>query len=423
MFGFGSRRWGGLARFALAWTLAACSSTTDTIGHDNARDSPTEPEKQRLSALKGPDLYQNPFHDLLQHTDAEVNERVDAAFMQLFHGNDDQAIYFLRDDDDSAEIRDIYHGDVRTEGVGLGMLIAVQLRKQDEFDKLWTFAKREKRVSLGSNEGYFLSRCDTVDMGAVQCVDPYGAQQFAMALVFAHHVWGSAGGIDYEADALEILDVMQHKQRRNGGIVDGVTNMFDAETRLVFDEPKTSAASRTRPSILMPAYYALWAEATGDPFWLGAADSARVFLPKAADGKTGLMPVRAYLDGTAVPGADTFEPEAYRVFLNLVLDEIWTSDTSDSVSQCNRVLAFFSGQGIDKYVGSYKLDGSPTQKERESALIVVAGITALISTNADRKAYIQAVWDMPTPTGPNRYYTGILQLFALLVLSGKMQVL
>jgi hypothetical protein len=32
------------------------------------------------------------------------------------------------------------------------------------------------------------------------------------------------------------------------------------------------------------------------------------------------------------------------------------------------------------------------------------------------------VWDMDTPIGEYRYYQGIMQLFALCVLSGKMQV-
>jgi oligosaccharide reducing-end xylanase len=57
----------------------------------------------------------------------------------------------------------------------------------------------------------------------------------------------------------------------------------------------------------------------------------------------------------------------------------------------------------------------------------VNGVTAvavpMTFPTETRRAYIQTVWDTPLPVGELRYYQGILQLFALLVLSGKMQVL
>jgi len=416
-----------LLRLALAGVTAGCSSTTDSLGQDESAVTPSSSKpKSELIPLLGPDSYENPFHDLLGLTTQVIDKRVEATFQQLFHGDpDSEAIYFATGDDE-ALIKDVYHDDTRSEGVGLAMLITVELDKREEFDKLWTYAKRELRYAMGSNTGYFRSYCDTVTSGSVGCVDPYGAQQFAMSLIFAHDRWASAGTIDYRADALDILDVMLHKQEQNGGVSeDGVTNTFDTETELVFDVPNTSAASRTRPSILMPAYYDLWGQATGNPFFGSAAESARNFFPLVANDKTGLMPLRAYFDGTPVPGADTFTPEGYRVFPNLVLDQIWTQGGAWEVTEFNRVLAFFVDQGIDSYGTSYQLDGTPTLTAREAALVAVNGVTALRSTIAaqSRQDFIQAVWDQPTLTGTGRYYPGIMQLFALLVLSGKMQVL
>ena len=107
---------------------------------------------------------------------------------------------------------------------------------------------------------------------SVPCVDPYGAQQFAMSLIFAHDRWPDIDQIDYGADALAIFDTMLHKEQQNGGIsADGVTNTFDAETDLVLDQPNATFGAQTRPSILMPAYYELWAQATGNPFFHTAA--------------------------------------------------------------------------------------------------------------------------------------------------------
>jgi endo-1,4-beta-D-glucanase Y len=62
-------------------------------------------------------------------------------FGQLFHGDPStEAIYFTTGAD-QAYILDIFHGDVRSEGLGFGMMIAVELGKRDEFDRLWRYTK------------------------------------------------------------------------------------------------------------------------------------------------------------------------------------------------------------------------------------------------------------------------------------------
>jgi oligosaccharide reducing-end xylanase len=432
-----------LGVFALG-LLAGCTSTVDSIGKDKvATPSPAVKTPRTLGALTPPATYPNVFHDLLNVGTSDVDSHVEATYQQLFHGDPDtQAIYFTKSDgdadscdlaiaDDEACIKDLYHDDVRTEGLGIGMLVSVELDHQDEFDKLWNFAKREKRINDGANAGYFRSSCDqTTTATMISCLDPFGLQMFATALIFAHDRWNTskAGNIDYQADALGIFDVMLHKEEQNGGITsEGVTNTFDSETSLVFDVPNIASASLTRPSILMPAFYELWGQATGNPFFGSAADAARSFLQKAADENTGLMPLRAYFDGTAKPGDDTFQPEAYRVFLNMVLDQVWTQATPAAVAEFNRVLGFFLQQGFDTYGSAYQLDGMPVQgmTDHEIALVIVNGATAGFSKikDSDRQRFVQAVWKLETPTKDYRYYQGIMELFALCVLSGKMQVL
>ncbi|HVR18177.1 MAG TPA: glycosyl hydrolase family 8, partial [Polyangiaceae bacterium] len=240
--------------------LAGCTSTTDSLGYDAGGAAGLRP-------LDGPSSYPNPFRDVLGKPQAEIDAKIEGAFAKLFHGSPDtEAVYFVVGSD-GAEIRDIYHADVRTEGMGFGMMIAVQLGRRDEFDRLWRHAKRTLRAT-GANDGYYASFCDNVDgLSSVACIDPFGMEQFAMALVFAHGRWKSSGAIDYEADALELLDVMQNMEERNGGIVDEVTNVFHADTKLASHEPNLASWTFTRPSLEIPAYYALWSQATGDAFW------------------------------------------------------------------------------------------------------------------------------------------------------------
>jgi oligosaccharide reducing-end xylanase len=409
------------AALALA-VLPSCGSTVDSLGYNGPGALP-------LGPLTGPPSYPNAFRDLLGKTDAEIAAKIAATFTQLFHGDPfTQAIYFPIGGDKAA-IQDILHGDVRTEGIGFGMLIAVELGKQDELDRLWTYAKSMLRIAGGSTSGYFSSFCERGG-ATVGCLDPFGLQQMAMALIFANDRYTRANApltampIDYAVEARTLLDLMRHKQDQNGGIVDGVTDTFDPATKLVLDVPDVSAAGVGRPSIEMPAYYDLWAQATGDPFWTGAAAAARAYWQRAAHPTTGLLPVRATFAGAPVAGSDSFQPEGYRAQLNMVLDSIWSGGSSWSVGEGDRLLGFFSGQGIDSYGGSYSLDGATTlSAARESALIAMNGVSALTAAVSDRAAYVDAVWNLEIPIGIPRYYAGLLDLLALLVLGGQMHVL
>ena len=59
----------------------------------------------------------------------------------------------------------------------------------------------------------------------------------------------------------------------------------------------------------------------------------------------------------------------------------------------------------------------------EDALRLVNGVMALVSDLEDLEPFVKEVWDFPTPKGEARYYQGLLQLYALMVLSGRMRVL
>lgn len=404
-------------------TLGACTSSVDSLGSLGSPDGgPSSP----LRPLTGPASYPNPFRDVLGKTETEIANKIAAAFAQLFHGDpDDEAIYFTSGAD-GAYIRDILHNDIRTEGISCGMMVAVQLNHRTEFDRLWTYARTMLRYDSGPNEGYFRSECDGV--GGSGCIDPYGYQQFTMALIFAHDRWvrpaGSApSALDYQADALALLQVMQHKEALAGGVVDGVTNTFDAETKLPFSYPNQSVGKVTRPSIEMPAYYALWAQATGDGFWGQAATAARANWKKAVHPTTGLIPLRAAFDGTPVDGFDYFAPEAYRAQISMTLDRIWGSNDSWTVDESNRLLQFFAGKGLETYGRAFSLDGTMMlDPSHDPSLVVTNGASAAIATVPQAQTFINEVWTLTTPTGNARYYTGILDLLSLLILGGQFRV-
>jgi oligosaccharide reducing-end xylanase len=132
--------------------------------------------------------------------------------------------------------------------------------------------------------------------------------------------------------------------------------------------------------------------------------------------------VRATFNGKAIAGSDTFQPESYRAQIHMMIDRIWIGQAPWEVVEANLLLGFFSSQGIDSYGTSYSLTGSVLTAAHDPSLVAVNGMTAMIGTTADRATYVDRVWNMATPSGVPRYYSGILDLLALLALSGQLKV-
>jgi oligosaccharide reducing-end xylanase len=410
-----------LAQVGLALALfASCKTTLHSIGC--GENGYTLNDGADLGPLRAPGFYPNAFRDVLGKSDADIAAKMAATFNQLFHGDpSSQAIYFTTGTD-QAYILDVFHDDVRTEGIGLGMMIAVELGKRDEFDRLWRYAKASQYTN-GASQGYFPSLCDEGST-VVACDDPFGLQQIATALLLARGRWKNAPGtINYGQEARKLLDIIRYKQDYNCGIVDGVTGTFDPNSKLVYDTPSIDSANTSRPSIAMPAYYELWQQATGDAFWSAAATASRNYWKASANVTTGLLPSRATFAGTPVPGSDTFVPDNYRTLISIVLDHIWTGSQPWAADEGNRLLQFFDGQGIDTYAGEYSLDGSTViDSTHQNALVAASGALALVATLDQRPEFIQAMWNLDPSTGRPRYYSGVMIMLAQLILSGQMGV-
>jgi oligosaccharide reducing-end xylanase len=84
-----------------------------------------------------------------------------------------------------AYLLDTGYEDVRTEGMSYGMMIAVQLDKKEEFDRIWKWTKTYMYNAEGPNAGYFAWHCNPD--GSVIDSNPAtdGEEWFVMALFFA----------------------------------------------------------------------------------------------------------------------------------------------------------------------------------------------------------------------------------------------
>ena len=368
----------------------------------------------------------NLFVDVLGKSAIEVEDKVEAAFQSLFHGGDNHTVYY-EVGPDQAYILDVNNNDVRSEGMSYGMMIAVQLDKKEEFDRLWAWAKQYMYQSSGALSGYFAWHrtpagepvSTRADMAA-----PDGEEYFATALIFASKRWGDATGIyDYGAEARALLDVMIHKGEDAAAQAAGITSMFDPTQRLVVFVP-ASWATFTDPSYVLPAFYDIWAcfDAKNHDVWREVAATSRAFFPKVTDLATGLAPEYAAFDGTpsTLPDKGDFRFDAWRVVMNVMADYRYRGVDPWQTTYAVRLGTFFASQG--NYGNQYTLSGTKLGSEHTAGLVAVNATLGFGLSPTCSRCFVQPLWDMAVPTGRQRYYSGLLYMLALLHASGNFRL-
>jgi len=404
--------------------VAGCmpSTTTPTVTPDISVATSQHPKS--VGAFESNE-YRDLFEEYLDKLDTEVQAKIEAAWDQLFHGNDDSERVYYPVGEDMAYIEDIGNGDVRSEGMSYGMMIAVQLDKKEEFDRLWKWAKTYMYQSDGPFQGYFAWHCtpEGIQLDANPASD--GEEWFAMALLFASARWDDGEGIfDYRGQAQEILDVMLHKEDTESNLA---TNMFDLKQKQVVFVPIAGRVSSfTDPSYHLPAFYELWARwaERDNDFWREAAQVSREYFKKAAHPQTGLMPDYANFDGTPydLDGHQDFRFDAWRTLSNVAVDYVWFAADPWQVEQSNRVLDFLASQGSASYPNQFALDGTPLSADHSTGLVSMAAVAALAADRETGEPFVQALWDTKIPSGQWRYYDGMLYILSMLHVSGNFKI-
>jgi oligosaccharide reducing-end xylanase len=365
--------------------------------------------------------YRNVFKEY-GYSDQAVRAKIDEAWNALFYGDDDTRIYFEASPDE-AYIMDIGNGDVRSEGMSYGMMMCVQLDKKAEFDKLWKWAKTRMQQGEGFNKGFFAWSLKPDGTPNDTGPAPDGEEYFALALFFASHRWGDGPEpFDYGEQARFILREALHKPDAQGA----GHNLWDRETRLIRFTPSSQI---TDPSYHLPHFYelfSLWADDEDSAFWKEAAAASRAFLKTACNPKTGLAPDYAGFGGYPIPtgGHDKFSNDAYRVAGNIGLDYLWFAADPWERELANRIQAFFVKEGIGKYYGKYKIDGTPVKSAAYQAtgLVAMNAMASLAANGPNARAMVKDLWSKAPLTGQGRYFDDCLYMFSLLALSGNYRI-
>jgi oligosaccharide reducing-end xylanase len=406
-------------------------------------------ETGKSAGAGGTGRYRNLFAEN-GHSQKEIDAKINGAFRQLFHGDPtNQAVYYCAGTNANgalAYITDIKHNDVRTEGLSYGMMIAVQMDKQAEFNALWNWSKTflYHNSPAHPSYGFFSWQARTNGETLSEFVAPDGESYYVMALYFAANRWGGGRGIyDYKSEADQLLTNMRHRAviqgrvsmvRRNANTNVSQTvsagPLFDARHQMVLFSPSTERPPFTDPSYHLPAFYELWARwgpAADRSFWLQAAAASRDFFPRTADPVTGLTPNYANFDGSPTTNnwnrsVAKFGFDAFRTAGNWSVDWSWWAKDPRERELADRLQAFFESKGMEIYGCQFALDGKQTDDRHAQGLVAVNAVASLAATDPRAKKFVGALWNTPPPDGLERYYEGLLYMMALLHCSGEFRI-
>jgi oligosaccharide reducing-end xylanase len=343
----------------------------------------------------------NLFSQSLGKLDEEIDDKLAAGFKQLFHGNDVQRIYY--ESGEGAYILDANSGDVRSEGMSYGMMIAVQMDKKAEFNKIWAWAKRSMRQPSGMYGWQANADGSLRSTGSA----PDGEEYFATALIFAGKRWRDNTLLD---EGKRICQAMV-----SSGAFDRKNNLVKFLTDVDY----------TNPSYVLPAFYEVWADADRDneAFWKEAANHGRNFFPKTCNSTTMLAPYLANFDGSGYGVDGIFRNDAWRVVGNIMMDwnffgvDPWQKDVF-----APQFAAFMkSAMAAPPYPSEMHLNGVIITSHSDPCKGLVAQ-NALVGFGlpaSDGAYFVKDLWNMEIPSGQYRYYDGCLYLLALLHASGR----
>lgn len=395
--------------------------------------------EERLPYTKGAFAtrrYRNLFAEL-GYKQKDIDKKLKSVFESVFYGPD--KVYF-EVGDSMAYISDIKNHDVRTEGMSYGLMIAVQFDRKDIFDRLWRWSKKYMQHQEGLLKGYFAWSCQTDGTRNAQGPASDGELYYVTSLIFASNRWGNSTGINYLAEAQNILNCSMQKIG-----MERVVPLINLEHQLITFTPDPFGGRFTDPSYHIPAFYEVWARWAEDgrsEFWRVCARKSREYLHKSIHPVTGLNPDYNNYDGTLLGSkrviGDAFRFDSWRVPMNIALDYSWAcADRKWQQEYGNKIQNFFYSQGIDSFVDQYNVDGTTVtellgaggyKKLRHSlGLVATTAAVSLVCTHDKSREFVDRLWNakhVPYDDGYfDAYYDGLLRLFAFMHLSGNYRII
>ena len=333
---------------------------------------------------KPPTSYANLFVTVSGKTQAESDEKLATAWSSLFNPSGSGTIYFDGPGANESYVQDILNNDVRSEGMSYGMMVAVQLDHQTEFDRIWSWVKNH----MANGTGEIRWSCKTTGSGCAGGGAPDGEEYMATALIFASHRWGDSTGpakIAYATEAKWVLDLIR-------------TKYFNSQYHLV---KFVSGSNNVDPSYVLPAFYEVWAcfDTQNAAFWKEAATAGRQYMQKVVD-SNGVCPYQASYTATNPQAANA---DSLRCVVNLMMD--WY---------------LFGKDAWQKDTYAPKFGAYSTTHNNGAAQVSCNATLGFGLPAASGKPFVDKLWSTSVPS--HNYWDGVLYMLGMLHLSGNFRI-
>jgi oligosaccharide reducing-end xylanase len=334
---------------------------------------------------EAPADYPNLFVTVSGHTQEESDAKVADAWSKLFNASSSGTIYFNGPGGDESYVKDIWNNDVRSEGMSYGMMAAVQLDHQTEFDRLWTWVRNHMAQGCSGDvcTGEVAWSCSTSGSKNSNGGAPDGEEYMATALIFAHNRWGDSGKFDYANEARWVLDIIR-------------TKYFHLDPHLV---KFVASSNNTDPSYILPAFYQVWAcfDPDNSDFWNTAITDGREYFHVGVNGN-GVCPYQSSWDGSNPQAANS---DSVRCVMNLMMDHnFFGADPWQTETYAPMFAASQGNAGTPAYYCNATLG---------------FGLPA-----AEGKPFVDRLWSANVPNSD--YWNGVLYMLALLHTSGSFKL-
>ncbi|SDY41364.1 glycosyl hydrolase family 8 [Herbiconiux ginsengi] len=317
---------------------------------------------------------------------------------------------------------------VVSEGQGYGMVVTALLAGHDPsaravFDGLFRYVDdHPSEVDPELMAWHQKPDCTSIPGDAGSATD--GDLDIAFALLLADTQWGSAGAVDYAAEAATLIAAIERSE-------------FNPSTHLPllgdWPAPGDGYWFATRTSDLMIDHFRAFGDATGDPFWsdaIAAAGSLITTMQATHAPATGLLPDFVVGTDTATPAPappqfleaatdGDFSWNACRTPWRLASAAMIAGDAV-SLAAADRmrdwVVQATTGDPAAVRAG-YRLDGTPLVAYGDQAFL--APMAAVAAPHLDRQAWVDRAWSTLRSAPSGGYYADSIRLQVMLLVSGN----
>ncbi len=316
-----------------------------------------------------------------------------------------------------------------SEAHGFGMIVTAYLAGHDPqaravFDGMVAYFRDHPSDGSPDLMAWSQDAWCVSNQGASSATD--GDLDIAYALLLADRQWGSAGAVDYLAEAGLVIDAIRAHE------VDGWAR-YPLLGDWVDPADQTYYAA-TRSSDWMPGHFASFAAADPAADWPDLTDSVLGIteaLQATHSPSTGLLPdFVLYPGGTPLPAAPGFLEgdhdghhyyNACRTPWRLGVHALHGDPRARAAVQAMDAFAQ-STSGGDPYAiaSGFELDGTPVPGSDFPSLAFIAPFGVAAMAEPTSQAWLDAVWGAVTdPAMAEGYYEDTISLLAMIAMSGN----